>query len=261
MEMKSRHRRIDSPGHGMRKPPSATSPPIKKKLFQPRYNSDDFYSSRAWREVRYEALKQYGRQCLLCGRKPPSIVLHVDHIKPRSKYPELELEITNLQVLCEECNLGKSNKDETDWRPLAQMDVVSRLLCGVLQNPRCVITHLSRFTALYFKELDLPYMDILNEIIDQPAFKTTGELLEFFREHEHGRHLANLAVEGADISIEELNGALTLLYTMAAEARFVKLVGMQREDLLSRGQKREFVILENNISQYLSDYSIWLEQQ
>ena len=42
--------------------------------------------------------------------------IHVDHIKPRSKYPELELDINNLQVLCEDCNIGKSNIDETDWR-------------------------------------------------------------------------------------------------------------------------------------------------
>jgi hypothetical protein len=42
--------------------------------------------------------------------------MHVDHIKPRSKYPDLELSRQNLQVLCEDCNLGKSNKYEDDWR-------------------------------------------------------------------------------------------------------------------------------------------------
>lgn len=44
--------------------------------------------------------------------------MHVDHIKPRSKYPALELVLSNLQVLCEDCNLGKLAHDETDWRPL-----------------------------------------------------------------------------------------------------------------------------------------------
>jgi len=44
-------------------------------------------------------------------------VLHVDHIKPRSKYPELSLTFSNLQILCEDCNFGKSNIDQTDWRP------------------------------------------------------------------------------------------------------------------------------------------------
>ena len=43
--------------------------------------------------------------------------MNVDHIKPRKKYPELALDKSNLQVLCEECNHGKGNWDETDWRP------------------------------------------------------------------------------------------------------------------------------------------------
>ncbi|RYZ77711.1 MAG: hypothetical protein EOP05_00795 [Proteobacteria bacterium] len=42
--------------------------------------------------------------------------MHVDHIKPRSKYPHLELEFSNLQVLCRQCNFGKSNKYEDDFR-------------------------------------------------------------------------------------------------------------------------------------------------
>lgn len=41
----------------------------------------------------------------------------MDHIKPRSKYPHLELVFNNLQILCKNCNQGKSNIDETDWRP------------------------------------------------------------------------------------------------------------------------------------------------
>lgn len=76
-----------------------------------------FYESDAWRDVRYRALKACGRRCLVCGRGPQNgAVLHVDHIKPRSLFPELELDIDNLQVLCEDCNLGKSNRDEIDWR-------------------------------------------------------------------------------------------------------------------------------------------------
>jgi hypothetical protein len=75
-----------------------------------------FYRSQEWRKVRYEALKRYGRKCVCCGAEPPYVVLHVDHIKPRSKHPELELDINNLQILCEDCNLGKSNTDEIDYR-------------------------------------------------------------------------------------------------------------------------------------------------
>ena len=83
--------------------------------------SQIFYSTDEWRKVRYEALKRHGAKCQCCGRSPKihGVVLHVDHIKPRSKYPHLALDINNLQVLCEDCNMGKKAHDETDWRPPA----------------------------------------------------------------------------------------------------------------------------------------------
>jgi 5-methylcytosine-specific restriction endonuclease McrA len=37
-------------------------------------------------------------------------VMHVDHIKPRRKYPHLALVFDNLQVLCHDCNHGKGNE-------------------------------------------------------------------------------------------------------------------------------------------------------
>lgn len=85
-----------------------------------RASPKDFYWSDEWRAVRYVALRRSRGVCELCASGPqPGKPLHVDHIKPRSKYPELELDPTNLQVLCADCNLGKSNTDEIDWRRLA----------------------------------------------------------------------------------------------------------------------------------------------
>lgn len=69
-----------------------------------------FYESRQWRELRFQILKSHGRRCALCHTTEG--VFHVDHIKPRSKYPHLELEPSNLQVLCEDCNLGKTDNDD-----------------------------------------------------------------------------------------------------------------------------------------------------
>jgi 5-methylcytosine-specific restriction endonuclease McrA len=74
----------------------------------------DFYKTPEWRDVRYKALVRFGKKCQACGETNGYI--HVDHILPRSKYPERELDIENLQVLCEACNIGKSNTDTTDWR-------------------------------------------------------------------------------------------------------------------------------------------------
>lgn len=80
-----------------------------------------FYESREWRELRYHALVKNNGKCECCGAgKHNGKMLHVDHILPRSLFPDRELDLTNLQVLCEDCNLGKSNKDVTDWREVAE---------------------------------------------------------------------------------------------------------------------------------------------
>lgn len=78
-----------------------------------------FYSSWEWKAARYEALKAHGRRCQCCGWRPGDTehgYLVVDHIKPRLKYPELSLCVPNLQVLCNDCNMGKSNVWEDDFR-------------------------------------------------------------------------------------------------------------------------------------------------
>lgn len=82
--------------------------------------SDDFLQSFEWRKLRMQVLKKYGAKCMCCGAVPASgVVMNVDHIKPRRKHPHLALVFDNLQVLCNPCNHGKGNWDETDWRPVA----------------------------------------------------------------------------------------------------------------------------------------------
>lgn len=97
----------------------------KRRIQTPRWSQNlrnahgyDFYRSPAWRELRFEALKGSNGCCSLCGRsnRLHGVILHVDHIKPRSTNPELELTLSNLQVMCEDCNMGKGSRDDTDWR-------------------------------------------------------------------------------------------------------------------------------------------------
>ncbi|MDR2474609.1 MAG: HNH endonuclease [Bacteroidales bacterium] len=60
--------------------------------------------------LRFKVLKRDNFSCVQCGASPaknPAVVLHIDHIKPWSK--DGETEISNLQTLCQNCNLGKSN--------------------------------------------------------------------------------------------------------------------------------------------------------
>ena len=98
---------------------AATKKKLKRgKKLRKANASPDFYSSQEWLEVRYKVLSQYGASCMLCNAtRFDGVKLHVDHILPRSKHPDLALDFYNLQVLCEHCNVGKSNKDDQDFRP------------------------------------------------------------------------------------------------------------------------------------------------
>ena len=88
-----------------------------------RQREPSFYATRAWKELRYKVLIKNGQRCQCCGASAiQGASLHVDHIKPRSFYPELALDESNLQILCGDCNIGKSNKDVTDFRPVLSLD-------------------------------------------------------------------------------------------------------------------------------------------
>lgn len=96
---------------------------IYKERLQANYElaqSKDFYSSPQWRLLRKRAIKKFGNNCLKCGQYEKSI--HVDHILPRSHYPEEALKLRNLQVLCSKCNMSKSNKSYSDYREYVAKD-------------------------------------------------------------------------------------------------------------------------------------------
>lgn len=64
------------------------------------------------RHLRYEVLKRDNYTCKACGRSPatnPGLGLEADHIVPYSKGGETIMD--NLQTLCEDCNMGKSNRE------------------------------------------------------------------------------------------------------------------------------------------------------
>ena len=63
--------------------------------------------------VRYQALAAYSARCAPCGATSKDRRIEVDHIVPRSKGGSND--ISNLQALCDECNRGKSNKDDTKF--------------------------------------------------------------------------------------------------------------------------------------------------
>ena len=65
--------------------------------------------------IRWQVFQRDDWKCVACGRgSQNNVILHVDHIVPRSKGGKDTLE--NYQTLCHLCNLGKSNKDDTNLR-------------------------------------------------------------------------------------------------------------------------------------------------
>lgn len=64
-------------------------------------------------KLRFDVMRRDGFRCKYCGRtEADGVKLHVDHIKPVSKGGKTEM--SNLQTLCDECNLGKSDFYEFD---------------------------------------------------------------------------------------------------------------------------------------------------
>jgi len=92
------------------------SDPPKRK---PEPVGKNFYETWEWKDARFAALKRHGRQCQCCGWSPGSSAgnfLVVDHIKPIRTHPQLALDPDNHQVLCNDCNMGKSYRHTDDFR-------------------------------------------------------------------------------------------------------------------------------------------------
>jgi 5-methylcytosine-specific restriction endonuclease McrA len=79
--------------------------------------------TRKWLETRNEWMQQHPGpwNCYICGVALPNyLVLTLDHIKSRSRYPELRFVLSNLAPCCASCNKRKGSKNieemEDIWR-------------------------------------------------------------------------------------------------------------------------------------------------
>ena len=68
--------------------------------------------------LRYEVLKRAKFRCELCGVSAEKKALEVDHILPRNHQGTDDL--SNLQSLCYSCNAMKRDRDDTDFRGVAE---------------------------------------------------------------------------------------------------------------------------------------------
>lgn len=61
-----------------------------------------FYTSAEWKKLRLQAMQRDNFTCQDCGAR--ACPLQVNHIKPRCRFPELKLVLTNLETLCVPCH-------------------------------------------------------------------------------------------------------------------------------------------------------------
>lgn len=93
-----------------------------RKMLKIKGKEDNFYSSPVWRKLRLQIIVRDFKCCRRCAAMKNNLItisdtedLEVHHIKPRSKYPELELEPTNLVTICKVCNLQLGTKTTLDF--------------------------------------------------------------------------------------------------------------------------------------------------
>ena len=92
---------------------------IQLSVEMPLKSSDPESAHKTKRDInlrmRFMVMKRDNFKCCMCGRSPattPGLELHIDHIIPWSKGGETVID--NLQTLCSDCNLGKSNLFEEE---------------------------------------------------------------------------------------------------------------------------------------------------
>lgn len=81
----------------------------RRREYQDRRLANDAEHARVTRAMRYDVLRRDNFRCVRCGRgREDGVKLHVDHIVPVSRGGKSTM--SNLQTLCEDCNLGKGSR-------------------------------------------------------------------------------------------------------------------------------------------------------
>ncbi|MDQ0999774.1 5-methylcytosine-specific restriction endonuclease McrA [Neobacillus niacini] len=95
----------------------------RKQMNTVQGKEDNFYISKEWRAVRELVFIEYGiedgalccQRCLINERIIVYKNMEGHHLKPRSKYPELELDPDNIVPLCKSCNIELGDSGIVDW--------------------------------------------------------------------------------------------------------------------------------------------------
>lgn len=83
------------------------------KLLNPLTGSKNgnYKHGNEWKCLRKKIFERDDYTCQICGYKEEEIMV-VDHILPKSIFPELEFDLLNLQTLCPNCHARKTISDK-----------------------------------------------------------------------------------------------------------------------------------------------------
>jgi|SRR3990167_6301904 len=106
---KERVRKI-SEAHKGRKHPWTSE---RNRIDNPSKRGENHYYWKGgkWKYIKRLVLIRDNFTCQICGMREDEIMV-VDHIKPKSVFPELELESSNLIVLCPNCHARKTIREK-----------------------------------------------------------------------------------------------------------------------------------------------------
>jgi len=149
--------------------------------------------------LRYEVLKRAKFHCELCGISADEKALEVDHIVPRNSGGTDDL--TNLQALCYSCNAMKRDRDDTDFRQVAES-------YGDREDG-CLFCEVSKQRIISENELSYVVRDLYPVTKDHTLVIPKRHVSDFFNLYQPERNAVHSLLDQQKILIQETDETVT----------------------------------------------------
>ena len=149
--------------------------------------------------LRYEVLKRAKFRCELCGISAEDKALEVDHIVPRNSGGTDDL--SNLQALCYSCNAMKRDRDDTDFRQVAQS-------YGDREDG-CLFCEVSKQRIISENELCYVVRDLYPVTKDHTLVIPKRHVSDFFDLYQPERNAVHSLLDQQRILIQETDETVT----------------------------------------------------
>lgn len=118
------------------------------------------------KKLRFEVFKRDGFTCQYCGRKPPEIILEVDHMEAASSGGSDKID--NLITSCFDCNRGKSAT------PLEQLPSSVELRMRIQEERQKQLQHYNTFVRKIDKQRERDVAEVMT-IFEKSSFAMNSE--------------------------------------------------------------------------------------